>query len=132
MHNAQTNCFLASRQALVLAFDNLIARRPFQKMNESLSKDLALLCESLVDYLSLGHFSYFESLNANLDRVQINLLIENTQRALDFNDKYQDRYSISTLEHDLSQLIHLLAARFDWEDALIFKHEGRIQTGRAA
>lgn len=130
MRHQQISQFLASRQAVISVLDELIAHRPFQGLNESVSENVNVLCESLVDYLSFGHFSFFE-LVAPLDRAQMGLLIENTQKALGFNDHYQGRFSITNLENDLSTLVQVLAKRFDWEDALINKYEGN-QAEKAA
>lgn len=86
-------------------------------------------CESLVDYVSAGHFEVFgkllgagERLGSRQSRELARLyagIVPTTIAALDFNDHYFNGGSGRDLMADLSRLGQLLAERFDCEDALI-------------
>lgn len=86
-------------------------------------------CESLVDYVSAGHFEVFEKLadasalsNAEeikWDREDLVQILRTTMHALDFNDKYSDNTFKKSLHNDLSFLGEQLSHRLDLEDKLI-------------
>lgn len=124
--------FLSARQSLILDIEQFISSRPFIRNDAITHEKLNSLCENLVDYLSFCHFSFLEHVESFLGRDLICLLVNNTQKALDFNDRYQENYPIGTLEQDLSHLFGLLADRFDWEDSLIHSWQKASWKGKAA
>ncbi len=97
------------------------------KLNTALDQDLndlsqALLqrfCESLVDYLSAGHFSVFQRVALAADEYAA---IESTTRmAMAFNDRFADQVEINTgeVKASLEPLAQLLSTRFELEDDII-------------
>ena len=103
------------------------------KLNQSLDQDLtdlsqALLqrfCESLVDYLSAGHFSVFQRVALAADEYAA---IESTTRlAMAFNDTFADQIDIDTAEvkRSLEHLAQILGTRFELEDDIILADRAR-------
>ena len=113
-------------------------------LEESLYSDHALrieeqdfpieeFCESLMDYISAGHFEVYETLlHESTEELEANrkLLEEiyhsietTTDLALSFNEKYKDELVHSSedesLPKDLEQLDSALAIRFALEDQLL-------------
>jgi len=94
---------------------------------------LQAFCESLMDYVSAGHFEVYEQLvrearefdDGGLDLARkLYPGVESTTRVIvDFNDKYdtQDHSQLnaSDLPADLSQLGEAMTERFEMEDQLI-------------
>ena len=86
-------------------------------------------CQTLIDYVSLGHFRIFEKLAEAQQKFQTNSkglnqhlmtkILRTTLFALDFNDKYTANNDQVELKQDLSKLGEHLAHRLDWEDELI-------------
>ena len=88
------------------------------------------LCETVVDYVSAGHFEVYEQLEKEgrefndtqgLKKAsdlyqEIN---DTTGFILDFNDKYLETDDLDALAKDLSQLGEKLATRFEAEDQMI-------------
>jgi len=115
--------WLKQRQALLVIFSQLC------ESNRAKSDKLHTFCQSLVDYLSTGHFQMFEKLaqaqaaylphSKGLDGNILDSISQTTDFALDFNDKYTDPKSLTDLSRDLSLLGENLANRMDWEDNLI-------------
>ncbi|MEE9411789.1 MAG: Rsd/AlgQ family anti-sigma factor [Methylococcales bacterium] len=97
------------------------------------SVELALrgFCQVLIDYISLGHFGIYQRIAEGNERRQNVLtvaqqvypkLIELTDHAVSFNDKYEDLHNqalVKELNTDLSELGESLAARIELEDKLI-------------
>lgn len=97
------------------------------KLNQALNDDLvdlshALLsrfCDSLVDYLSAGHFRVFQRLSLP---GQAYVIIEaTTQAGMAFNDRYGDATDIrvSEVKASLEQIARVLSSRFELEDELL-------------
>lgn len=97
------------------------------KLNNALNGDLqdlsqALLsrfCDSLVDYVSAGHFRLFQrAIPLPLDYAAIEAT---TSRAMAFNDRFGQLRNIDMLEvkSDLEQLAQALSTRFELEDGLL-------------
>jgi len=92
---------------------------------------LQSLCQIMVDYLSMGHFSLYERIARGRERRQnINKMAEElypgiastTEVALNFNDKYdcEDHCDIGNdFEQDLSSLGEALATRIELEDKIL-------------
>ncbi len=97
------------------------------KLNHALDQDLpdlaqALLqrfCESLVDYLSAGHFNVFQRVSLAADEYAA--IEATTQLALCFNDRYGEALSIDSGEVKLSleHLAQVLGSRFELEDDVL-------------
>lgn len=97
------------------------------KLNHALNDDLvdlsqALLsrfCDSLVDYLSVGHFRVFQRLSLPADSYAV---IEATTHAgMAFNDRFGSLGSIrvTDVKPALEQMARVLSTRFELEDELL-------------
>jgi regulator of sigma D len=97
------------------------------KLNHALNDDLpdlshALLsrfCDSLVDYLSAGHFRVFQRLSPS---AQAYAVIEaSTQAGIAFNDRFGALQTVRCAEvkQALEQMARVLSERFETEDALL-------------
>lgn len=104
------------------------------KLNTSLDQDLtdlsqALLqrfCESLVDYLSAGHFRVFQRVALAADEYAA---IESTTRtAMAFNDRFADQVNIdiAAVKGALETLAQVLGSRFELEDDIILADQCRL------
>jgi regulator of sigma D len=121
---------LDERRQLWSLFMNLGKQKPFAP-GQALESRLREFCQVLVDYISLGHFEMYPRLTEvqeRRDQVQALAdslyprLMEATDAAVEFNDKYEslDGTALQAeLESDLSRLGEALTARFDLEDRLI-------------
>ena len=98
------------------------------KLNHALNDDLpdlahALLtrfCDSLVDYLSAGHFRIFQRLSVPGDAY---VLIEaTTQAGVAFNDRFGNGVEapIPEVKEALERIARALSARFELEDQLLY------------
>jgi len=121
--------WLVERQRLLSQFCALSAEVKDGKRLPGRQHRLDRFCETLVDYVSAGHFEvYCELLEEGARRgVQQSgaisalyaRIVSTTAAALDFNDSYLNSATGPALLGDLSVLGQTLASRFDWEDALI-------------
>ena len=103
------------------------------KLNQALDQDLtdlsqALLqrfCESLVDYLSAGHFTLFQRVVLAADEYAA--IESTTALAMTFNDRYGDLIEIETLQIKaaLENLAQVLGTRFEIEDDIILADRAR-------
>lgn len=128
--------WLAERQTLLSRYWTLSNALRTGASQGHLRPRLDRFCELLVDYLSAGHFEVYRELvdagggaarAPDLDRIY-RCILATTAAALDFNDRYFRASPGAGFAADLSRLGQALAARFDWEDALI----GRRQHAMAA
>ena len=97
------------------------------KLNHALDKDMsdlaqALLsrfCDTLVDYLSAGHFQVFQRV-APLPH-EYAAIESTTQRAMAFNDQFGNLRSVDIphVKAALEQLAMVLGTRFELEDDLL-------------
>ena len=115
-----------------------------ENLDESLYSDHALqvedqdfpievFCESLMDYISAGHFEVYETLlHESAEELEAHRTLLNdiyhsiettTDLALSFNDKYRDELVHSSedaaLPKDLMDLDNALSIRFALEDQLL-------------
>jgi len=115
---AQEREFLNCRQRLILYL---------VKLNQALDnhhQDLAhallnRFCDTLVDYLSAGHFQLFQRLTpAPHEYVAIE---STTWLAVGFSDRYSDcrDLEIAQAREDLEQLAQVLCTRFELEDGML-------------
>lgn len=124
--------WLQARQNLIVHFCALSGINDDRPASESVSRRLDHFCELLVDYVSAGHFEvYYELIreaeefadgSAEQARSLLPRIIDCTQDAMNFHDKYENPDQIDSLDglpEALSKLGETLAARFDYEDRLI-------------
>ena len=131
-HHKLVDRWLNIRKHLLVAYYNLVGLKPgkesYMQLNEKALDDF---CQSLVDYLSTGHFSIYERILHKLEgngqllkATKIWPLLEaNTQRIMDYYDSSLE----TAIDHDnclefqqvLSDLGEALEARFALEDKLI-------------
>ncbi|MEZ5559255.1 MAG: Rsd/AlgQ family anti-sigma factor [Pseudomonadales bacterium] len=101
------------------------------KLNHALNEDLvdlsqALLsrfCDSLVDYLSAGHFRVFQRL-ALLPR-EYAAIEATTEAAMSFNDRFGNvrDVDLAALKSGLERIARVLSTRFELEDELLLGDE---------
>lgn len=130
--------WMQQRIDLTQDFETIVSPTGNENLTSNIDQRIRAFCQSLVDYVSAGHFEVYNelihearefgdgSLSAGLD---IFHAIENsTDKALDFNDKYDPKTfsqngkfqrSLSELSEDLVALGRLLNRRFELEDQLI-------------
>lgn len=122
--------WLYERQNLIVQFCALSGIHDARPTSDSMTKRLEHFCQLLVDYVSAGHFEiYYELIreaeafgdgSADLAQALLPHLIDSTEIAMSFHDKYTDAQTPSEdLPVDLSNLGETLASRFDDEDRLI-------------
>lgn len=123
------NDLVNERQQLLVAFCRVAGLQPHGQ-DRSLGAQLKEFCQVLVDYAAAVHFELYARVAEGKERRAEVLRIakesypriaEITQRAVDFNDKYDhaDDDPVNTaLEADLSRLGEELAVRFELEDQL--------------
>jgi regulator of sigma D len=124
--------WLHVRKHLLVAYYNLVGIKPgkesFMRLNEKALDDF---CQSLVDYLSDGHFNIYERIIREMEGTTpylaasklYPLLEANTQQIMDYYDSTLE----NAIDHDnylefqqaLSDLGEALEERFTLEDKLI-------------
>ncbi|HEG2198771.1 sigma D regulator [Enterobacter kobei] len=124
--------WLHVRKHLLVAYYNLVGIKPgkesFMRLNEKALDDF---CQSLVDYLSDGHFNIYERIIREMEGTTpylaasklYPLLEANTQQIMDYYDSTLE----NAIDHDnylefqqaLSDLGEALEERFTLEDRLI-------------
>ena len=124
--------WLHDRKHLLVAYYNLVGIKPgkesFMRLNEKALDDF---CQSLVDYLSDGHFNIYERIIREMEGTNpylaasklCSLLEANTQRIMEYYDSTLE----NAIDHDnylefqqaLSDLGEALEERFTLEDKLI-------------
>jgi len=130
--NKLVDRWLHVRKQLLVAYYNLVGIKPgkesYMRLNE---KALDNFCQSLVDYLSDGHFNIYERIIREMEGTNPYLvatklypqLEANTQKIMDYYDSTlenaidQDNYL--ELQQALSDLGEALEGRFTLEDKLI-------------
>ena len=130
--NELVDRWLQVRKHLLVAYYNLVGLKPgkesFMRLNEKALDDF---CQSLVDYLSSGHFSIYERIIGEMEGDTPLLaatrlypqLEANTQQMMDYYDTCLE----NAIDHDnylefqqaLSDIGEALEARFALEDNLI-------------
>ncbi|MDJ0863703.1 MAG: Rsd/AlgQ family anti-sigma factor [Gammaproteobacteria bacterium] len=123
------NDLVNERQQLLVAFCRVAGLQPHGQ-DGTLGAHLKEFCQVLVDYAAAVHFELYARVAEGKERRAEVLRIakesypriaEITQRAVDFNDKYdrsEDDPASGALEADLSRLGEELAVRFELEDQL--------------
>lgn len=114
--------WLKERQALLIELQALCSLRPYQHTQQTvvMATYLQQFCQTLVDYLSRGHFEVFTKLNLHIiPRQQWEVILHTTHVGLNFSDKYSEGANCDNLDNELSYVAEQLAARFESEDRLI-------------
>ena len=130
--NKLVDRWLHVRKHLLVAYYNLVGIKPgkesYMRLNEKALDDF---CQSLVDYLSTGHFSIYERIIHKMegDSPLLNAtkiwpqLDANTQLIMDFYDSTLenaiDQDNCYEFQQALSDIGEALEARFVLEDKLI-------------
>ena len=130
--NKLVDRWLHVRKHLLVAYYNLVGIKPgkesFMRLNEKALDDF---CQSLVDYLSDGHFNIYERIIREMEGTSPYLTASKLYPLLGANTQQIMNYYDSTLEnaidHDnylefqqaLSDLGEALEERFSLEDKLI-------------
>jgi regulator of sigma D len=119
-----------SRTKTLTQYKEVMSYKPFE-MNDILQEVLEDFCETMVDYSAKAHFTLYNYLEQNQERRQSVLkiadsvyieLVENTQKILDFHDRYNSdvsALSCDKLETCLNSVGELLADRINLEDDVI-------------
>ena len=122
--------WLADRQRLLVEYCDLSRTSNSDDPALICAEKLRHLCQTLIDYVSAGHFGIYDQL---MHEGQINqakealieasrhfsLVDKTTDDVLDFNDKYLETDDLTVLIEDLSRLGEILEARFSAEDSMI-------------
>jgi regulator of sigma D len=119
----------SERQALWSLYCQIADLKPFTKVEQVRIK-LTRFSQTLIDYVSLGHFGLYERILCGTERRNRILSVATdmypefsavTEATLAFNDKYENldvMEIFDTLSEDLSAMGESLAKRFDLEDRL--------------
>lgn len=144
-NNKLVDRWLLVRKHLLVAYYNLVGLKPgkesFMRLNEKALDDF---CQSLVDYLSSGHFNIYERIIGEMEGSTPLLaatkiypqLKANTQQMMDYYDTCLE----NAIDHDnylefqqaLSDIGESLEARFALEDkllALVVAHDQKDNVG---
>ena len=119
-----------SRTETLAQYKQVMNYQPFE-MSDTLQEVLEDFCECMVDYTAKAHFNLYNYLDEKKERRNSVLeiadslypeLVENTQKLLDFHDKYSSdvaKMECAKLEHCLNDVGELLADRINLEDDVI-------------
>jgi len=114
-------------------YENIITPKKQDSESSPLATRLSSFCQTLVDYVSAGHFEVYNELineakEFNDGSIEQGLALyrsieASTDKALAFNDRYEDNDSLKQclddLPRDMVELGRVLNQRFDLEDRLI-------------
>lgn len=122
--DTQIKQWLEQRQStLVLLHDHLAHANATKAVS---FETVALFCQTLMDYVSLGHFSVYGKLlhaannhPVSQDKTLLEKIGLTTDAVLAFNEKYSEPTHLKTLRDDLSHLAERLADRMGWEHHLM-------------
>ncbi|NKB34490.1 MAG: Rsd/AlgQ family anti-sigma factor [Pseudomonadales bacterium] len=114
-------------------FEGIVTPRASEEPADELSRRINAFCQTLVDYVSAGHFEIYNelitearefndgSLSTAMDLCKA--IVQSTDLALEFNDKYEnDKHCtalLAGLPRDMVELGNVLNLRFELEDKLI-------------
>lgn len=128
--NTLIDRWLQERQELLVDYCSLSTISEFDEKNSEHGKKIQHFCQTLVDYVSAGHFEVYDQLikeGREFDDKEAlkkaatlyKSIDKTTEYLLDFNDKYQETDDLSTLVADLSHVGQQLESRFESEDHMI-------------
>ncbi len=122
--------WLQERQELLVGYCGLSEVKSFDENNSDHTQKIRHFCQTLMDYISAGHFEVYDQLIKegrdfdDKDALEAaskpyEIIDATTEKLLDFNDKYQETDDLSSLANDLSQIGQQLESRFEAEDKMI-------------
>jgi len=123
------NKLLAERQEMLLMFEKVAGLQPYDKNVDG--DALQKFCGVLVDYSAFGHFEIYERINDGRERRKrvvdmardvYPLIVESSEVAVEFNDKYDSAdhaLDLNHLDRDLGKLGEEIATRIEMEDRII-------------
>ncbi|GGZ24557.1 MULTISPECIES: sigma D regulator [Shewanella] len=132
--NALVDQWLNNRRKLLVYYCKLAGLAPYENRDKSLPcvDQVRGFCNLLVDYVSEGHFEVFNRVvdacdeqgqsHKALAQQLLPKIVETTDQALDFSDKYSELESddlLYQLDKDLAELVHALETRFQLEDRML-------------
>ena len=122
--------WLEERQTLIVQYCAVSGVNAFTPgSTQSLSR-LQSFCQTLLDYVSAGHFEVYYQLlreaeafddgSAELAKSLFPYITTSTEAALEFNDRYSEAgVDLEKLPDHMSKLGEVLESRFELEDRLI-------------
>jgi regulator of sigma D len=122
--------WLQERQEMLVSYCALSTINTFDENNSAHRQKVRHFCQTLMDYISAGHFEVYDQLMkeghdfGDKDALEAaskpyTVVDTTTEQLLDFNDKYQETDDMSSLAADLSSVGQQLASRFEAEDDMI-------------
>ena len=122
--------WIQERQEMLVSYCGLSPIAIFDESNSEHRQKVRHFCQTLMDYISAGHFEVYEQLIkegrdfGDKDALKAaskpyTVIDTTTEKLLDFNDKYQETDDMSALADDLSNIGQQLASRFEAEDEMI-------------
>ncbi len=122
--------WLYERQELLVSYCALSGVSEFDENNAEHAQKIRHFCQTLVDYVSAGHFEVYDQLikegqdfgdkEALQTAASLYSVVDaTTEELLDFNDKYLETDDLSALSSDLSHAGQQLESRFEAEDKMI-------------
>jgi regulator of sigma D len=125
--------WMQQRIQLTQDFENVVTPQPLEEPAAKLSSRITSFCQTLVDYVSAGHFEVYNeliiearefndgSLSTGIDLCKE--IEQSTDLALEFNDKFETEAHAANLLQELPRelvaLGSMLNSRSDLEDKLI-------------
>lgn len=125
--------WLNFRQELIVDYSKIAGLISENKQCLPTEEQLTHFCETLVDYISAGHFRIYNKImarwestgfssNAEIDALYVGI-VETTGPLLSFNDKYSQftiaENNFSQFDDNISRVGEIMAIRFEKEDLLI-------------
>ncbi|QUM80716.1 sigma D regulator [Moritella sp. 5] len=131
--NELIDFLLSRRHNLIVNYYKIAGLPPFSQDKRTLPTSFAIeeFCNTLVDYISMGHFEIYDALiaryemNGKLCPEELQLIMlqisETTSILLYFTDKYSELSDLllNELDSDLAILMGSLDQRFELENKLI-------------
>ncbi len=126
------DAWLSARQDLLIQYVSLISQRSGCQKCLPPCTDVRNFCQSLVDYVSAGHFEIYQNVVDAMEQASgrslslVNRIVprleQNTAELMQFIDTFcevQDAELLLTLDAELNQLGPQLEERFRLEDRLV-------------
>jgi regulator of sigma D len=125
--NNVIDSWLGARKQLLVQYCELAGLPPFEKSTNALPsyQKITSFCETLMDYVSAGHFEVYDQIAQETQQLFDNLypqITATTDIALSFNDNFtniNENQGLDIFDKELSDLGQTLEQRFSMEDQLI-------------
>lgn len=122
--------WLDERHEVIIMLSAFADRHDLSHATPQLGDKLQVFIALLIDYISAGHFEFYQQLLEEGREYQdagavetgvrlLNIINISTQQALEFEAKYGPSAELTELSADLSDLAENLASRFIAEDQMI-------------